>query len=70
MDRKEFIRSSLRWSILGLLVVFSGVLFYRRQIIPKKRCHLADQCRYCGSLTICTLPEALKYRKNEEEERL
>lgn len=70
MDRREFIRFSGRWLMFGLLVVFSGLLFYRRQIGSKNTCTIADYCRRCGSLTTCTLPEALKYRKNEKAEGL
>jgi hypothetical protein len=70
MDRKEFIRISGRWLMLGLLGIFSGALFYRHQVRSASGCHIADHCRHCRSLATCTLPEALKYKKNGEKERI
>lgn len=70
MDRKAFIRISGRWLMLGLLGVCSGVLFYRHQVRSENNCYSADHCRHCKSLAACTLPEALKYKKNGEKERI
>jgi hypothetical protein len=70
MNRKEFIRISGRLLMLGLLGITSGTIFYRHQVRSGNGCNIADHCRHCRSLAICTLPEALKYKKNGEKERI
>jgi len=69
MDRKEFIRNSGRWMILGALVVFTGGLATRNRISAKgDACRITSgRCRGCAILTSCNLPDAVKYRNNEKD---
>jgi hypothetical protein len=68
MDRKEFIRTSGRWVILGALTFFTGGLVVSRRISGKRdECKvLSGGCRECSFLAKCTLPEAVKLRNNEK----
>jgi len=69
MDRKEFIRSSGRWMILGVLTVFTAGLVIRKKISANiDTCIISSgRCRECDILYSCNLPEAVKFRKDEKE---
>jgi hypothetical protein len=66
MDRKEFIRISGRWIILGLLTVFTAGFILRRRVSPENTCNIPGQCSGCASLSSCNFPEAIKLRKDEK----
>lgn len=67
MDRKEFIRISGRWMILGLMTAFSAGLILKRRVSAAGECSISDPCSQCASLSSCNLPEAVKYRKDGKE---
>jgi hypothetical protein len=68
MDRKEFIRTSGRWIILGGLIVFTGGLLLKNRISGNKNTcgNSTGPCRECASVASCTLPEAVKFRNDEK----
>jgi hypothetical protein len=69
MDRKEFIKTSGRWMILGVLTAFTGGLVLKRRIsVNKDACSISSgRCRECAILASCNLPEAVKLRNDEKE---
>jgi len=68
MERKEFIRISGRWLILGLIAVFTGGLVVKKQISTEKAaCSKSTRCMDCTVLSSCTLPEAVKLRNDEKD---
>ncbi len=58
MNRKKFIELSGRGILLGGLAIVSGVLVSRRQVSLDTNCSANFQCRNCGKLSKCKLPEA------------
>jgi hypothetical protein len=68
MERKEFIRTSGRWMILGVLAFITGSLILRKKIsVSENACGISKgPCRDCAVLATCTLPEALKIKNNEK----
>jgi len=58
MNRKKFIELSGRGILLGGLAIISGVLVSRRQVSMDTKCSANFQCRKCGKLSKCQLPEA------------
>ncbi len=58
MNRKKFIELSGRGALLGGLAIISGVLVSRRQVSLDTKCSANFQCRKCGKLSKCQLPEA------------
>jgi hypothetical protein len=70
MNRNEFIRTSGRLVILGLIGVFTGGMIYRQRITLKKSCGLNVPCSHCRYVATCNLPEAVNDRENEKEENV
>jgi hypothetical protein len=68
MERKEFIRTSGRWVILGVLAVITGSLIIRKKIsVSENVCGISKgPCRDCAFLATCTLPEAVKIKSHEK----
>lgn len=68
MERKEFIRTSGRWLIFGVLAVVTGGLILKKKIsVNKSACSISEgPCRECAVLATCTLPEAVKIKNNEK----
>jgi hypothetical protein len=68
MDRKEFIRTSGRWMIFGIVTVFTAALIQRRQVsVSNNSCRISKgPCRDCAILASCTLPEAVKLKDDEK----
>lgn len=64
MDRKQFIQTTVRTSILALMAGLVAVFVKRESIAPGSECELDFQCKKCNKLKACTLPEAENYRKN------
>ena len=64
MNRRNFIDQAGRGILLGGLAVVSGVLIARRQVSRDTRCSANFQCRNCGKLSNCQLPEAEIERKD------
>ncbi len=58
MNRRNFIEKSGRGILLGALAIVSGVLVSRRQVSLDTKCTANFQCRNCGKLSNCQLPEA------------
>lgn len=58
MKRRDFIDKTGRGLLLGGLAVLSGVLVSRRQLSMDTQCSANFQCRNCGKLSKCQLPEA------------
>jgi hypothetical protein len=47
-----------RTVLLAGLALVGGILIARRQVSPDARCTVNYQCRNCGKLSTCALPEA------------
>ena len=58
MNRKNFFDLSGRYLLLGGLAIISGLLVSRRQVSLDTKCSENFQCRNCGKLSKCQLPEA------------
>lgn len=58
MNRKKFIELGGRGLLLGGLAILTGVLVSRRQVSLDTKCSANFQCRNCGKLSGCQLPEA------------
>jgi hypothetical protein len=70
MDRREFIRNSGRWIILSLLIAGAGRFIFRNRASSQNECKTNVYCNKCGFAASCTLPQAIKFRKNEKEKSL
>jgi hypothetical protein len=64
MNRRNFIDKAGRGLLLGGLAVVSGVLIARRQVSRDTQCSVDSQCKNCGKLSKCQLPEAEIQRKD------
>jgi len=64
MNRRNFIEKTGRGLLLGGLAIMSGVLVARRQVSRDTKCSANFQCRNCGKLSDCQLPEAEIERKD------
>lgn len=65
-SRSEFLRSFVRYLILGGLFSMAGFLFAKREKSSKDECVNPDICRGCPSFKNCGLPPALSARKNKK----
>ncbi|MCB8995134.1 MAG: hypothetical protein H6538_05960 [Bacteroidales bacterium] len=65
MNRKEFINTSVRLTILASIAAVIAVFAFRRQISPGV-CSEREQCNACSKNSRCSLPEAIKFRENGE----
>jgi len=66
MNRKTFISSLFRGTILAGMALLAGVLLTRKQVSLEKSCGLNIQCRNCTKLKACDLPEAKIEMDNEK----
>jgi hypothetical protein len=68
MERKEFIRTSGRWVIFGVLAVITGGLILKKKVsVSGNACDISNgPCRNCAVLATCTLPEAVKIKNHEK----
>lgn len=64
MNRKDFFKQGGRWTILSGFGLLSAFLAYNQKIETPENCSVAPQCKNCGILMQCTLPQADKERKN------
>jgi len=64
MDRKTFIHSAVRFSILGIMALLAGFLVIRRNVVTPGTCSRDSICGDCPGLKTCRKPEALKLKKN------
>jgi hypothetical protein len=64
MSRKEFFSAFARISILSLMAVMVGVFVFRDKISVQPSCTINKYCKDCGKLSDCTLPGALKAKKD------
>ena len=67
MDRKRFIEQMARGGLLAVLALGTGFLLSRRQVTLQQECELNYQCRSCGKLKECQLPEAKKQMFRDEK---
>jgi hypothetical protein len=67
MDRRECIRSLVRYSVLGGLATMTGMLFLRSQQASPDACINLEICSGCRALNGCALPPAVTYRTVTEE---
>lgn len=61
-DRREFLRSGVRYALLGALAAVAGVLATRRTSPTQAGCPQIKLCRGCGALPACRLPQALEVK--------
>ncbi len=64
MNRKQFIQTSARTSILALMVGLVAVFVKRDNIAPSSECGIDFQCKKCNKVKACTLPEGENYKQN------
>jgi len=64
MKRSEFINTFFRASLLVSLAALTGFFAAGRKIGPNADCNERSQCKACGKLNRCSLPEAVKYKNN------
>jgi hypothetical protein len=64
MDRKTFISSFMRISLLGGLVFLTGFLVTRRSVSGRDGCSKSTLCSNCPELAGCEKTEAIKEKKN------
>jgi len=67
MNRRIFITQTGRTFLLGGLALVGGVLIARRQVSRTAACTANFQCRNCGRLSSCSLPEAETERYHGQE---
>lgn len=64
MKRKDFFKQGGRLVILSGIGLLSAFLAYNQKIETPENCSVAPQCKNCGKLNQCTLPQAGKEREN------
>ena len=64
MNRNDFFREGGRWAILAGIGLLSFLLIYDHRVSSNKNCSVLPQCKGCGKLSQCTLPQADKVRNN------
>lgn len=64
MNRREFMRSLGRKSILAVLLVISGALLVRKK--NENSCKYDFACKNCKSLQACNFPEALELKSRKQ----
>jgi hypothetical protein len=64
MNRKEFIQTFLRGTILVAIGVFITIFASRGKISMNNECTANEQCKACGKVRNCALPGADKFRRN------
>ncbi len=62
MNRKAFISTAGRITILGVMALFTGFLAARKQLTLES-CP-ESICRNCNKKEDCNLPEAKRYRRD------
>ena len=63
-NRREMVRSGLRYLALGGIAVFSAGLLLRDALAPgANRCRRSPCCRGCAVLADCRLPQAATARQ-------
>lgn len=61
MNRRKFIETIGRNTILGALATIGGILMYNNRIDFSNKCTNKYMCKKCGQLSECELPEAIEY---------
>ena len=64
MNRKDFFEHGGRWVLLSGIGMLSAFLVSNQKIVTPENCSVAPQCKNCGKLNQCTLPQAVKEREN------
>lgn len=64
MERKQFIQTLGRTSILALMAGLVTVFVKRDNIGPSSKCGIDKQCKKCNKVKACTLPEAENFKNN------
>lgn len=64
MDRKDFINTFFRISLLVSLAVLVGIFVAGKKTGLNAECNERTQCKACGKLSKCSLPEATKHKNN------
>ena len=63
-NRREIIKSSLRYAVLGVVGLFSGLeLIKRRRFVKEGKCVSKGICSQCGLYDDCRLPQALSRKQ-------
>lgn len=64
MNRRDFINRLARTGFLAVFAVMIGIFASRGKITRGNECVAEFQCKGCGKLKACRLPESEKFRKN------
>ncbi|MBN1820271.1 MAG: hypothetical protein JXR31_11745 [Prolixibacteraceae bacterium] len=67
MERREFVKNSGRWVILGGIGIITAILAINHQIAGAAECKVSPVCKGCQKFTHCNLPQAEKQRENGKE---
>ena len=67
-SRREFLRSSMRWSLLSLLAGICVSNLRRRSHAANSECNNNGVCAACSWFGECRLPDALSYRGRLRED--
>lgn len=62
MNRKSFIQQSARLLLLGTFAGGTAHLATRKRISAKGNCDHNNQCKGCGRISACSLPQALNQK--------
>lgn len=60
MNRKEFFQQGGRWVILSVMGIMTAFLAVNNKIVKAEDCIISEQCKNCGKLSKCELPQAKK----------
>jgi hypothetical protein len=58
LNRRQFLRHRIRWTMLGALGALGGLLVWRGQA-----CNRVGACQGCQLAGRCELPEAVRHRQ-------
>jgi len=68
MDRRKFISSIGRGTILAGITALSGALVYK-SATQTGTCDFDFVCRNCGKLKACKQPEAIIFKRKQEKDK-
>jgi hypothetical protein len=65
-NRRQFLKSAVRMSVLGGLIFFGFDIGRRKQSAAQveQQCRVGGLCNCCSQLTLCRVPKAMLYKEN------
>jgi len=63
MNRKQFIDTVFRYSLLAGVFALIAMLFRKNKIVlTTDLCSGSEQCKKCNKISACTAPNAIQYK--------